>query len=214
MPLQGSGTLWTGTVKHQVSRFRGTESCSSPVANEGLIETVVSTAELEEAVGMATVKCPRCAREFVRRVSRVGFGEKFLSLFYVYPFKCQLCGFRFRFFQWGVRYIRVEEDRRVYDRMEVHCPVTFASDDVAGEGTMIDVSMGGCSMVTDTDLINGMIVNMSLQVSTDAAPILVEAALIRYVGSPAVGVEFLRLAGGERQRLQQFVRGLLIHRER
>ena len=38
-----------------------------------------------------------------------------MSLFYVYPFKCQLCGERFRSFQRGVRYIRVEEDRREYD---------------------------------------------------------------------------------------------------
>jgi c-di-GMP-binding flagellar brake protein YcgR len=108
----------------------------------------------------------------------------------------------------------VEEDRRVYDRLEVNCLVTFASDAATGEGTMTDVSMGGCNMVTDTHLTNGMIVNMSLQVSSDAAPIVVAAALIRHAGSQPIGVEFLRLADSERERLQQFIRGLLINRER
>jgi hypothetical protein len=69
-------------------------------------------------------------------------------------------------------------------------------------------------MVTDTHLTNGMIVNMSLQVSSDAAPIVVAAALIRHAGSQPIGVEFLRLADSERERLQQFIRGLLINRER
>ena len=50
---------------------------------------------------MADLKCPNCARDFVRRVSRTGVVERLLSVFYVYPFKCQLCGYRFRFFQWG-----------------------------------------------------------------------------------------------------------------
>ena len=85
---------------------------------------------------MAQLKCPNCGREFVRRVSRAGPLELFLSYFYVYPFKCQLCGDRFRLFQWGVRYVRVEEDRREYDRMEMNFPVSFYGQDVAGEGNV------------------------------------------------------------------------------
>lgn len=73
---------------------------------------------LRRVDGMASLKCPKCSRDFVRRSSRVGWIEKFLSLFYVYPFKCQLCGLRFRFLQRGVRYTRVVEDRRLYDRLE------------------------------------------------------------------------------------------------
>ena len=92
---------------------------------------------------MADLKCPNCARDFVRRVSRAGLGERLLSVFYVYPFKCQLCGYRFRFFQWGVRYFRVEEDRREYDRMEMTFPVAFTSEAGSGEGALVNVSMGG-----------------------------------------------------------------------
>lgn len=97
---------------------------------------------------MASVKCSNCAREFVRRVAAVGVGEKLLKLFYVYPFKCQLCGFRFRFLQRSLRSIRVAEDRRVYDRLEIHFPVTFSGNGGAGEGAMIEISMAGCSFST------------------------------------------------------------------
>lgn len=161
---------------------------------------------------MASVKCPNCAREFVRRVSRVGIVEKILSLFYVYPFKCQLCGFRFRFLQRGVHYIRVEEDRRVYDRLEINCPLTFSGDDGSGEGTLIEVSIGGCSFSTDAHITGGTIFKMSLKVSSDAAPILVDAAVVRHARPQAIGMEFLQWPPGERERLQQFIRGLLIDR--
>jgi hypothetical protein len=159
---------------------------------------------------MANVKCPSCAREFVRRVSRVGLAEKFLSLFYIYPFKCQLCSFRFRCLERGVRYTRVEEDRRAYDRLAVNCPASFSTDNFSGEGALIDLSMGGCSFSTTANVVNGMILKMSLKVSGDVAPILVDAAVVRHARRESVGVDFLQWRPGERERLQHFVRGLLI----
>jgi hypothetical protein len=163
---------------------------------------------------MAKVKCPICALEFVRRVSLAGLVEKFLSLFYVYPFKCQLCGHNFLSLQWGMRYIRVEEDRRTYDRLEIKCPMTFSGESGAGEGTVVELSMGGCSVSTSADIVAGMILKMSLKVSSDVAPILVKAAVVRHVRLKAVGVEFLQWERSERERLQQFITGFLIDRQK
>jgi DNA-binding cell septation regulator SpoVG len=55
--------------------------------------------------------CPKCSSEYVKRASRVGL-ERLMSLFYIYPFRCQPCGHRFRLFQWGVTYTRIELDSR------------------------------------------------------------------------------------------------------
>jgi PilZ domain len=159
---------------------------------------------------MAQVKCPKCARDFVRRISRSGLLEKFLSNFYVYPFKCQLCGYRFRFFQWRVRYIRVEEDRREYDRMAITFPLSFSGEGISGQGTLVNVSMGGCSFVTHADFAVGTIFEMKLQISTDVDPVTVSAAVVRSLYRGTVGVEFLQWQQSERQRLQLFVRSLLI----
>lgn len=134
------------------------------------------------------------------------------SLFYVYPFKCQLCGERFLNFQWGPRYTRVEEDRRAYDRMEVNFPMTFSAQNLAGEGVLLNISMAGCRFKTTVDLGVGMVLQMGLQVSVDLPPIGVDAAVVRNVSRGSAGVEFLRWQESERQRLQLFVQGILIGR--
>ncbi len=161
---------------------------------------------------MAQLKCPNCGREFVRRVSRAGFLEILLSYFYIYPFKCQLCGERFRHRERGVRYTRVEEDRRVYDRLEINFPVTFYGQDISGEGTAVNVSMGGCSVRTDVKVETGAIVNLSLHISKDVPPVVIDAAMVRNARIGTIGLEFLLWQQSERERLQQFVRGLLIGR--
>jgi hypothetical protein len=162
---------------------------------------------------MADIKCPNCSREFVRRVSRAGLAEKLLSVFYVYPFKCQLCGERFRALQHGVRYVRVREDRREYDRMEMRFPVSFSAPGISGDGIMLNFSMGGCSFSTVAAVPIGTILKLQLQISSTIAPVAIEAALVRDVGAGRVGVEFLRWQEGERERLQLFVRGMLIGRQ-
>jgi hypothetical protein len=161
---------------------------------------------------MTPLRCPNCARDFVRRVARSGLSEVLLSLFYIYPYKCQLCGARFRSLQWGVRYIRVDEDRREYDRMEMRLPVTVSGQDISGEGVLLNISMGGCSFHTGANLSNGMILKLGLQISNDVGPVIVDAAVVRNVRSGAVGVEFLQWQQSERDRLQLFIRGLLIGR--
>jgi len=161
---------------------------------------------------MAQLKCPKCSRQFVRRVSRSGLVESLLSLVYVYPFKCQICGFHFRMPQWGVRYVRVEEDHREYDRMSMNFPLTFQDKILNGKGTAINVSMGGCSFSTLNQIAIGMIFQLGLQISEDVLPVEVDAAVVRYVRGQSVGVEFLQWRQNERERLQLFVRGLLIGR--
>jgi hypothetical protein len=55
-----------------------------------------------------------------------------------------------------------------------------------------------------------MILQLGLQIADDVPPVEVDAAMVRYVTGESVGVEFLRWREGERERLQLFVRGLLI----
>lgn len=52
-------------------------------------------------------QCPSCREGKVRRSQRKNTLERFLSLAYIYPFRCQRCGQRFFKLQWGVRYKKV-----------------------------------------------------------------------------------------------------------
>ena len=106
----------------------------------------------------------------------------------------------------------MEEDRREYDRMEMTFPVAFTSDAESGEGSLVNVSMGGCSFRTKARLPVGTILKLTLQVSSDIPAVIVDAAVVRSVRTGGVGVEFLQWQQSERERLQLFVRGMLISR--
>ena len=168
--------------------------------------------ENERSHTMKSPRCPSCATEFVKRARREGVHEKLLGVCYVYPFRCQLCGHRFRLLQWGVTYIRVDHDARAFERLPVNLFVAFASDGVDGQGHVIDVSMAGCSIQTDTPLRVGEIVRLSLKLSDDAPPLEIAAALVRNVQSDRKGIEFLTMQFVERKRLESFIEQLLIVR--
>ena len=168
-----------------------------------------------EKTSMADVKCPMCSKEYVARVARVGFAEKILSLFYVYPFKCQLCGCRFRSLQRGVRYLRVEEDRREYERLPTSFPVSFSSEAFQGSGIACEISMSGCTFQPDAEASNpkeGSVLRMALQISNASEPVNVEA-VVRNIRQRLVGVEFLRFPPADKDRLQHYVRDLLVRRD-
>jgi hypothetical protein len=96
--------------------------------------------------------------------------------------------------------------------MEMRFPVTVSGQDISAEGIVLAISMGGCSFHTSANLSNGMILKLALQISNDVEPVIVDAAVVRNVRSGAVGVEFIQWQQNERERLQLFIRGLLIGR--
>jgi hypothetical protein len=161
---------------------------------------------------MTTLICPKCDREFVKRVSRQGWKERLMSVFYIYPFRCQLCGYRFRFIQWGIRYLRVYEDRREYERLAINFPVSVTGANVYCEGAIIDLSVGGCTVKLDTQLTTGDLCRLGINLPNDIVPLKVAAAVIRTVRGDELGIEFLKFHDNERERLQLFIRGLLVGR--
>lgn len=142
------------------------------------------------------------------RVRRKGFKERLLCRFHFYPFRCQICRFRFRAFEWGVRYPTIVEDRREYERLAMNFQISFVGENIDGAGTVSDISINGCAFVTDLQLKDESIVRLALQISNELQPINIEAAVVRNVRQGRVGVEFLRVQRAERERLQLFIRGL------
>ena len=154
--------------------------------------------------------CPSCRSEYVKRVSRVGLAERFLSLFYTYPFCCQLCGYRFKVRQRGVTYTRIKEDRREYYRWSADFPITFRAGTKGVAGSIIDISMGGCAFHTEALMLEGIILQLDLQLPHETTPLKIEAAVVRSVRRRLASVEFLRIESGERERLKGFVRSLML----
>jgi hypothetical protein len=157
--------------------------------------------------------CPECSTEYVARVRRQGIIQRLVSIFYVYPFRCQLCGFRFSSVQWGVRYLRVDHNQREYQRLPVNFPLAFASDEVNGKGWAADISISGCTIRPEIELSYGQIVSMSLRIPNEDLPIAVNAAVVRNVQPNRIGLEFLRLEQTERARLRHFIHRALLTRQ-
>lgn len=153
--------------------------------------------------------CPRCGADIVQRIRRKGMLEYLLSIAYVYPFRCQVCSHRFRTFQWGVRYVKQAFKKRKHDRIVTRFQITFSGNGMHGSGVVTLVSRGGCVMETDTKLSSGQVLQLQLKPSERDPPVAVDAAVVRGIRSPVVGLQFLRFRMEERERLSQFVRGLL-----
>ncbi len=152
--------------------------------------------------------CPRCGQDIVQRVRRRGLLDHLLSTVYIYPFRCQVCFHRFSTFQWGVRYVKHAREKSQHDRIVTRFQITFAGNGIDGSGMVTLVSLGGCAIETDAKLSSGQILQLQLKTSDRDPAVAVDAAVVRGVRSPVVGLQFLRFRMEERERLSQFVRDL------
>jgi hypothetical protein len=157
---------------------------------------------------MQTINCPDCTSEFVKRMRRITTFERLLSVFYIYPFRCRLCDCAFKVFQPGIRYIRVDEDRREHQRIGVSFPAWLKKDKIRWDGSALDLSMSGCTVRTDSAPPLASLVSVGLQ-TAERQPVTIETAIVRNASQDRVGLEFLRFHGDEKQRLRRVLQNLM-----
>ena len=155
------------------------------------------------------VRCPRCGKDYVQRVRGSGWVETVASLARLYPFVCRLCAHRFRAWHWGVRYPEQAPDLRRFERLFINFPMSFSTESGGGNGTALDISLGGCSFKTEPPPPAGAIVRLQLHAPGLERPLVVDAALVRSVRFVYTGMEFLRLRPEEQYRLTQLVADML-----
>jgi c-di-GMP-binding flagellar brake protein YcgR len=74
-----------------------------------------------------------------------------------------------------------------------------------GEGTLINLSLGGCQLVSDVPLTVGERYNLILQPSGDRQPISVEAAVVRWTEDRSYGLKFSSLQSDDESRLKDLL---------
>lgn len=157
-------------------------------------------------IAVSAPTCPRCGRSQARRTSR-GPGERLLSVFYIYPFRCQVCGRRFRALQWGVRYARLT-DVREFDRIPIRVVAAVDDGRTSVQGETINLSVDGCAVETDAGFRPDTTVRVRLQLPHDERPVEVASAVVRASRPGAVGIHFVRMDADSRQRLRRFMLSL------
>jgi hypothetical protein len=131
-----------------------------------------------------------------------------VSLFYVYPFRCQLCSARFTCFQWGIRYAQ-QEDLRQYERIGVQFAVLFSSSQTVGKGVVTDVSVADCAFETSLPLKQGDTLKLELYAKSGRLPIVVDKSVIRSIRKGSVGVQFTKVSDADKARLHRLVGDLI-----
>src|SRR5437867_1102326 len=129
---------------------------------------------------MSDPRCHHCGRRRARRCHRVGALERVLSAVYVYPFRCQVCGRRFRALAWGKRYVRRSADHRELERVAIRAPVVLRSGHVSAPGEATELSLDGFTAKTAARLGVGTSVSVTLDLWLVAlAVVLVLVAWLR-----------------------------------
>ncbi len=94
-------------------------------------------------------------------------------------------------------------ERRKFPRLEVYFKVTLAFKEgrTEGVGTLINLSMGGCSIETTTRVQEGAFLDLTLQLPGGVQTIRSEAARVRWTRLGAFGVEFYKMDKEDQAKL-------------
>lgn len=93
-------------------------------------------------------------------------------------------------------------------RFDVNFGSTFAGDCLAGQGTITNLSVGGCSIESKITLTAQSVVGLKIQLPDSPWPLEVERAVVRWARGNSFGLEFEALSKADTTRLQQLLQDL------
>src|SRR5678810_130589 len=149
------------------------------------------------------LNCPQCRHEKVLRSRPLSASERVAAIFLLSPFSCPQCSCRFLASRIGLDSPRHPVDRREHLRIPVRLYLSFSGGKVRGEGTVLDLSMGGCIIKSETRVHTDEIFYLQLSLGEGELPLEV-AAMVCSVSARGIAFKFLR-AAQENKRLQAFV---------
>ena len=147
--------------------------------------------------------CPRCHKDGVLQARPQTPRELVAALIWIVPFQCQHCCHRFlarRASTAGSPHI---VERREHLRIPVRLCLSFSGGKVRGVGTVLDLSLGGCIIESETHVRVDDIFYLEIALAEDDAPVEV-AAMVRSVTARGIAFKFLRKAQ-ENKRLLTFI---------
>lgn len=149
------------------------------------------------------VLCPLCRKDGVLQSRPQSPRELVAALIWIVPFHCQHCSHRFLACRLGKDDPQRSKDRREHLRIPVRLFLSFSGGKVRGEGTVMDLSMGGCVIKSATQVHVDDIFYLEIAIAEDELPIEV-AAMVRSVSARGIAFKFLRKAQ-ENRRLLAFI---------
>jgi hypothetical protein len=132
-----------------------------------------------------------------------------MGLLMIGPYHCQFCAHRFLVILGRISFSPGRKHKRVPVQYPVYFRPAFGTDAVLAAGTMLDLSIGGCTIETPVPVPKAFCLGLQLQVTEQAPPIQIENARVRTVNGKRLGLEFLSLRPEEKDRLRQLTLSVL-----
>jgi PilZ domain len=99
-------------------------------------------------------------------------------------------------------------EKRAQPRFTAQFRSTFSGGQQEGRGRTLDLSAGGCRIETDMPVVVGAAFECRIFVPGLDWPLRIDEAQVRWVRGSTFGVEFVKLSGEERVKLNHLVKAL------
>jgi hypothetical protein len=149
------------------------------------------------------VICPRCHKDGALQGWPQTPRELVSALVWIVPFQCRHCHHRFLGRRVSTAGSSHPVERREHLRIPVRLCLSFSGGKVRGEGTVLDLSLGGCIIKSETHVRVDDIFYLQIVIAEDEPPVEV-AAMVRSVSARGIAFKFLRKAQ-ENKRLLTFI---------
>lgn len=90
-------------------------------------------------------------------------------------------------------------------RLPIECPVQYSGDQIAGKGTLVNLSTGGYGITSEHPLPQGTALSLRIYLPDGETPIEVEVATVRWARSRRLGLKNVIVKQEEIKRVRHFV---------
>ncbi len=158
-------------------------------------------------MGSKKLFCPRCNSLLVARAESTDPLDRHLADSAIYAFECRSCGHRFRASQQDIPPPAEPQDRRKAPRTPIHMPVDLEWGEQGGDGTVTDISKGGCAVESQRRLSAGLLLLLKFppSVRPTERDTPQQIASVQNVRGERAGMKFLAFTQREQLALAQTV---------
>ncbi len=91
-------------------------------------------------------------------------------------------------------------------RVQVECPCTFSGPNVGAEGIVVNLSLPGCAVESNTRVLPGMYLALHVLMPVHFFPMAIHLAVVKWSEELRFGVRFIRVGAEDQARLEGLIR--------
>jgi len=104
----------------------------------------------------------------------------------------------------------IQQERRRFQRVQVHSKVKLEHKGTALNGTTLDMSLNGLLVQSSTAFPAGTVVQMEVHLKPGAAPLKATGRVARVIGADCMGIQIERMAQADCESMQDFLLPLIL----